>query len=407
MRNSKWMCIGIILSAALCNAQWTPVSDNPEPRKDHSMVTLPDGRVVMFGGLGEDDALFDDTNIFHDTWTFQEAQNAPSGRFGHITAADDAGNVFVACGQKGLSDWTNELFVYENGVWSQRQPDGETPDARAWASGWWHDGGLYVMGGSDGDGDMSDVWTYDPAADAWGRFTHPPTTISGASVGIWNGELFIPGFMADWILVLDLETRSWRDFEPEGDKPESRSFAAHAQHGKDLYLMGGQNHEGDVFSDMWAFDMQSETWTRLDDLPAPLTHASAAVADHTDILLFGGALDDGSLNGQAWLYPLPDTSVPGARLPVRPDMAAAYPNPFNGRLTIEYQMEEGQYPSINVYSITGTHICGLNDKPAEGRIHRVMWNATDAAGRPVSTGVYVIRIDSQSVRQVLKVCYIR
>ena len=42
----------------------------PPPRSEHAMVTLPDGRLLMFGGMDENG------NVLNDTWIFGPTENA-------------------------------------------------------------------------------------------------------------------------------------------------------------------------------------------------------------------------------------------------------------------------------------------------------------------------------------------
>lgn len=57
----------LVMPTILFADDWTPITppNSPDARFGHSMVTLPDGRVLMFGGEGHPQGnLFDDLHAF-------------------------------------------------------------------------------------------------------------------------------------------------------------------------------------------------------------------------------------------------------------------------------------------------------------------------------------------------------
>ena len=74
-----------------------------------------------------------------------------------------------------------------------------------------------------------------------------------------------------------------------------------------------------------------------------------------------------------------------------------FPNPFSTTTTIEYTVPEEAEESllrIEVYNVLGQHVRTLLDGlKAPGR-HRITWNGTDYAGRPLGDGLYFYRLQS-------------
>lgn len=72
----------------------------------------------------------------------------------------------------------------------------------------------------------------------------------------------------------------------------------------------------------------------------------------------------------------------------------AYPNPFNARTTLAYQVPEGLAPAatvtLEIYNVRG-HRCrtfGLDREPGS---HEVLWDGRDDSGAPVPAGMYLAR----------------
>jgi len=70
-----------------------------------------------------------------------------------------------------------------------------------------------------------------------------------------------------------------------------------------------------------------------------------------------------------------------------------YPNPFNPSTTIRYSLPKAENVTLQVFDVGGrlvrTLVRGVK-KPAGA--FEVQWNGTDAAGRPVASGVYFYRL---------------
>ncbi len=65
-----------------------------------------------------------------------------------------------------------------------------------------------------------------------------------------------------------------------------------------------------------------------------------------------------------------------------------FPNPFNPSTTIRYSLPERSHVRIHVYDAAGREITLLRDRSEGAGHHEVQWNAKDARGNPVSSGVY-------------------
>jgi hypothetical protein len=87
--------------------------------------------------------------------------------------------------------------------------------------------------------------------------------------------------------------------------------------------------------------------------------------------------------------------VPGDAIPAAPVLLGNYPNPFNPRTVIAFELPASAQASLRVYDVAGRLVRVLLDgeKLGEGR-REVPWDGTDGAGRPLPAGVYFYRLES-------------
>ena len=84
----------------------------------------------------------------------------------------------------------------------------------------------------------------------------------------------------------------------------------------------------------------------------------------------------------------------GAELLLAPRLLGAYPNPFNPRTTIAFELPEDQYVRLAVFDIAGREVSVLADGTYGGGRSKVIWNGTDDGGRALASAVYFVRMDA-------------
>lgn len=89
------------------------------------------------------------------------------------------------------------------------------------------------------------------------------------------------------------------------------------------------------------------------------------------------------------------------------ELFSPYPNPFNPKTVIGYQLPEHGDVTMQVFDIKGRLIKTLIDGFVEPGFHEIEWNATDNNGIPVSTGVYFCKITIGHSSQTKKVLFLK
>jgi len=83
------------------------------------------------------------------------------------------------------------------------------------------------------------------------------------------------------------------------------------------------------------------------------------------------------------------------------------PNPFNPQTQIAYSLPEEAQVRLTIYSVNGQRVVDLvNAVQAPGH-YRVTWDARDADGRGVASGLYFYRMEANGVKLDRKMMLLR
>jgi hypothetical protein len=179
---------------------------------------------------------------------------------------------------------------------------------------------------------MGDMWSYDPASNAWTKLN--PTSLPTAReamgmvwVSSWNRVLLfgghnggVPGVFFDETWAYNPETNQWSNLNPSGSKPAGRfggSMIDAPDIGK-VVLFGGliPNPLFPDLNDTWAYDHISNGWANVNPTNPPPPRQAAAIAydgASDRIVIFGGhrGLDPGTWLNDTWALSLVGPPVIG------------------------------------------------------------------------------------------------
>ncbi len=78
-------------------------------------------------------------------------------------------------------------------------------------------------------------------------------------------------------------------------------------------------------------------------------------------------------------------------------LSQSYPNPFNPKTTIRYDLPENGWVTLKVYNILGKEVRTLVDMTHTAGYKQVVWDGKDGFEIPVGSGVYIYRLTARSV----------
>ena len=84
-----------------------------------------------------------------------------------------------------------------------------------------------------------------------------------------------------------------------------------------------------------------------------------------------------------------------------------YPNPFNSQTVINFGLIESEVVSISVYNILGEEVRLLENKLYQGGKYKIIWDGKSEEGINLPTGPYIIKANSFTKNQIIKVLLIK
>ncbi|KAH3756182.1 Negative regulator of mitotic exit [Pelomyxa schiedti] len=259
----------LLVVGAVCGCTWTPLGEaEPEGREfsagGHVVQSSLDGCVV-FGGLGADDSLANQTWVYmYASAEWNRLDDAPidSSLFGHAGVPKGEDLWIYGGAYKTAPDIPiNTVKKYCPTMRNWWPIDSSGPCSKDHAAVIYN-GKLYTFGGTDGaDPCNNDFYTFNLTSCEWAHLT----------------------FLSDEI-------------------PSPRTGHAATIIGSKMYISGGNC--GDTFyNDMWNLDLDSLKWIQMDSPLKPRTHHSmTATLDLTEIVVFGGQSSDGQLLDDTWVF---------------------------------------------------------------------------------------------------------
>ncbi|SRR6266478_9756719 len=244
------------------------------------------------------------------TWT-PLASVSPSATEGMTVGG--IGQVIV--GAYGFSGgYTNQTRLYNVNTDSWSTGTAAPMPARAGAASGetTHGGFLYVIGGENSTGVLSDLQRYDPVLDAWTPLSPMNAARAGAAAAVIDDGIYVIGGRQSTggpcsggpylttVEKYDIDTDTW---SAVAQLPSARSDLAAVAHGGKIYVFGGCSDTG-VTKEVDMYDPQTNTWTTLAIM---LTGRASLVAGHSGdkVYAMGGTTDGVSVSNVNEVYDIP------------------------------------------------------------------------------------------------------
>jgi hypothetical protein len=296
-------------------AAWTRIeatNAGPAARYDHSLLLDPvREQLVVFGGRGT--ATFGDTWLFDlATRTWREVEGpGPEPRFGQGVVYDAAHRRMLLVMGEGAGFFNDAwAFDLDGETWTQlkanRVADDEPRPRYGQSAALDNQGRVFISHGFSDQGRFDDTWVFDPATARWTkldpaggvkplkRCLHEIVYDSAADRMLLYGGCssgFGPCPQGD-LWAFDMQTQTWTELAPAGPVPAPRSNPSLVYDGasKRLLLYGGKTAEG-ASGESWRYDLATNTWARFENDGAPGPRSSQGTAGDRETrraYLFGG-----------------------------------------------------------------------------------------------------------------------
>lgn len=393
----------------------TPASGPaPSERMLQSAILDPTTRkMIIFAGE-------DATSRLNDIWQFDIDNHiwtditpsigpSPALRRTPVSVFDPSGPRMVTWSGQGTSGFFNDAWEFDliANAWVEYTPTGGPPNIRYGAAGVLDPvaGDLITFAGFTNMGRFDDTWRLDATGTAWTDVTpgsaplerclHSTSYDSGQHRMIMYGGQN-NGARSD-IWAFDLATDTWTELTP-AVSPDGRWFTAHAYDAANHRVMIFGGNTGSVISsEVWSFDLATNTWFMMNPSGTGPVHRAGATAVYDGandrLIIFGGK--GAAFYNEVWsLENLSDT--PTAAAANLPDIGARlgqnYPNPFNPTTVIGYELPNPGFVSLRVYDVRGVQVRTLVEENRGTGPQAVMWDGRDNNGATVASGVYVYRL---------------
>jgi len=107
------------------------------------------------------------------------------------------------------------------------------------------------------------------------------------------------------------------------------------------------------------------------------------------------------------IIPERDTTTSVAGIPDEFQLHQNYPNPFNPTTTIRFDLPENAKVHLAIYDISGRKIRTLINENVSAGYNKVVWNGMDRNGNPVSTGMYIYKLQAGDMIDVKKMTFLK
>ena len=125
-----------------------------------------------------------------------------------------------------------------------------------------------------------------------------------------------------------------------------------------------------------------------------------------------GRVTDGAAAWTFFSSPTPgapngDATAADDTAPSAPRLLPCYPNPFNPRTTLAFELPRATAVRLDIMDARGRLITTLVDEPLAAGRHEIPWTGVDRAGRAMPSGVYFSRLDAAGAQQTGRLVLVR
>lgn len=128
------------------------------------------------------------------------------------------------------------------------------------------------------------------------------------------------------------------------------------------------------------------------------------------LLLVSGMAQAGVSHGYSAVFAIDTVTAVGDRLSDQPQattLESIYPNPFNPRTTIAFELAETGPIELAIFDLRGRLVRVIEAGLRSTGRHQVTWDGMDNGGRAVPAGTYFCRLNATQGSQIRNLTLVR
>jgi len=269
---------------------------------------------------------------------------------------------------------------------------------------------IYAAGGYNGSTGVPNAYVYDVAGNTWSPIASLPQARLCVGGAFLNGKFYVvaglevSGFTyTNTLYEYDPGLGSWSS---RANLPQGVAFnwSSVTTDGNYIYQVGGGGGYASwpALNAVQVYDAQGDSWFLETSLPAANgTNSALYIGDpDTAYILSSGGWDGAQYIGQTFkgtgLF-VGMAEASSVQFPLSSfQFLESFPNPFTRSTTICYHISEARQVTLSVSDLSGRLVRTLVDQPSSPATiqssNSVVWDGTDSSGKPVGSGIYVVRL---------------
>jgi len=89
------------------------------------------------------------------------------------------------------------------------------------------------------------------------------------------------------------------------------------------------------------------------------------------------------------------------------ELLPVYPNPFNPSTTVRFRLSRHERAIVRIFDLHGRVVCRLADRQYSSGLHELSWDGRNDSGQPVSSGLYVVRVETADQSRTQKMVLLK
>ena len=97
----------------------------------------------------------------------------------------------------------------------------------------------------------------------------------------------------------------------------------------------------------------------------------------------------------------------GLLTPKNPKLFNPYPNPFNGRISLSFDVDMLESSSISIYTIAGKKVFDRKMSRLDKNKGEIYWSPNSSSASIISSGIYIVQLISEGITSSSKIMFIK